>query len=260
MNSLNTYSNKCVLITGGTKGIGLGILKRFMEAGANVITCARNEPSPSTQEELGNAIFFKADIRDADQINNLIKYIEKEFGHLDVLINNAGGSPPSLAKDSSPNFNEKIIGLNLLAPLNLSIATYPLMVKMGGAIINISSVSAIRPNPYGAAYGAAKAGLNNLSETLAAEWGPDIRVNTLIAGPIVTEDTKAYYGDEEGIRKIGETLSMKRMGVPDDIAEACLFLASEKASWISGTNIKVHGGGENPAYLDVSTGEISKKE
>lgn len=259
MNNPYNFSDKCVLVTGGTKGIGLGILKRFMQAGAKVITCARNEPTPEAKKEMKDAVFFETDIREASQIADLIKHIKKEIGQIDVLINNAGGSPPAVTKDTTPNFNEKIIGLNLLAPLNLSIAAYPLMKKPGGVIINISSVSALRPNPNGAAYGAAKAGLNNLSETLAAEWGPDIRVLTLTAGLIATEDAHIYYGDEEGIKKVGETLSMKRMGVPSDIAEACLFLSSTNASWISGANIKVHGGGENPAYLDASTGEVKRK-
>ena len=246
-----------MLITGGTKGIGYEILKEFVEAGATVITCARNAP---TDKDLLGSTFIETDLRDADQINALVQRIEKDFGKLDILINNAGGSPPVAAKDSSPNFNEKIVALNLLAPLNLSIAAYPLLKKgeTSSVIINISSVGALGPCPNGATYAAAKAGLNNLSETLAAEWGPDIRVVTLTVGLVVTEEAETYYGDEEGIKKVGETLSLKRMGVPEDIAKTCLFLASPDASWISGSNIKVHGGGENPAYLKASTSKINK--
>ncbi len=280
----NTFDflDKSVLLTGGTKGIGRAILIKFVEAGAKVITCARNEPADKSIFNLDSLIkkgkaepnkvtapiFVKEDLRDAEQINQLIKRVEKEFGHLDILINNAGGSPPAPAKKSSPNFNEKIIGLNLLAPLNLSIAAYPLLkkaaeksakkdgIKNSSTIINISSISAERPNPMGVAYAAAKSGLNNFTQTLAVEWGPDIRVVAVTAGLIATEDAHLYYGDEEGMAKVAETIPMKRMGTGDDIANACLFLASDYASWISGSDIKIHGGGESPAYLDASTGQV----
>ena len=248
--------NKCIIITGGTRGIGFEIARSYLMKSADVVVCARNSPASLPEHDGRKAVFIQADVRNPDQIKNLVEETEKQFGRIDVLINNAGGSPPVSAKDSSPGFNEKIIGLNLLAPLNLSIAVYPIMKKTGGVIINISSVSALRPNPMGAAYGAAKAGLINLSETLAAEWGPKIRVLTLTAGLIVTEDAHLYYGDEKGIKKVGETILMKRMGTPNDIAKACLFLSSDDAGWITGTNIKVHGGGENPAYLAASTGDV----
>lgn len=259
------YSKKRVLITGGTKGIGLGICKRFLEAQANVITCARNEPSAEIKKELeklkgknSNFHFIQADIRDSNQINDLVSKIEKEFQGLDILINNAGGSPPVAAVDASPGFNEKIVSLNLLAPLNLAIAAQPLLEKSKGTIVNISSIGATKATPSASAYAAAKAGLNNMTKTLAVEWGPDIRVVGITAGLIATEDAHIFYGDEEGVKKVGETLAMKRMGTPDDIAGACLFLASKDASWISGTNIEVHGGGENPAYLSASTGEVAQ--
>ena len=141
-------------------------------------------------------------------------------------------------------------------------AVYPVMQNQdsGGVILNISSVSGIRPNPMGIAYGAAKAGLLNLSETLAVEWGPKIRVLTVTVGLIVTDDAHLYYGDEAGIAAVGETIALGRMGQPDDVADVCLFLASPMARWMSGANIKVHGGGEKPAYLGASTGEVAGEE
>ena len=100
----------------------------------------------------------------------------------------------------------------------------------------------------------------NLSETLAVSGGPKIRVLTVTVGLIVTEDAHLYYGDEAGIAAVGETIAMGRMGQPDDVADVCLFLASPMARWMSGANIKVHGGGEKPAYLGVSTGEVTAED
>ncbi len=258
------YKNKCVIVTGGTKGIGLEIARQFLSAGAMVGICARSEPEAGKLEQdfgksaLKSLAFFKADLRNPEEIKQLVDGIEKKFKRIDVLVNNAGGSPPVPAKDSSPNFNQKIIELNLLAPLNLSIAAYPVMKRTGGVIINISSISGTRANPLGAAYGAAKAGLLNLTETLALEWGPEIRTVALTAGLIATQDAHLYYGDAQGVQKVGSTIAMKRMGTPEDIASACLFLASPQAQWISGSNLKIHGGGENPSYLQASTGEAAK--
>ena len=126
-------------------------------------------------------------------------------------------------------------------------------------IVNITSVSGIRANPQGAAYGAAKAGLINLTETLAHEWGPKIRVIALVVGMIVTEQAHLFYGDEEGISAVGRTLALKRMGTPDEVADVVLFAASPLARWVTGCAIPVHGGGESPGYIDASTVEQSAR-
>jgi NAD(P)-dependent dehydrogenase (short-subunit alcohol dehydrogenase family) len=122
----------------------------------------------------------------------------------------------------------------------------------GGSIVNIASVSGIRPSPTTAAYGAAKAGLLNLTQTLAVEWAPKVRVNAVTAGLIRTELAAMHYGDEEGIAAVGATVPLGRMGDPSDVASACLYLASPLAAYISGANIVVHGGGERPAYLSAA--------
>ena len=129
------------------------------------------------------------------------------------------------------------------------------MVDKGndGLIINISSISGMRANPMGVAYGAAKSGLLNATETLALEWGPQIRVVSVTAGLILTEDSRAFYGDDESVSQIAETIPMRRLGNPEDIANACLFVASEASNWMTGTNIVVHGGGEKPSYLSATT-------
>ena len=121
-----------------------------------------------------------------------------------------------------------------------------------GSIINISSVSGMRANPLGVAYGAAKAGVINATETLALEWGPAIRVLSISAGLVLTEESRSFYGDDTSVAKIAATLPMQRLGQPQDIANACLFAASDKASWMSGSNIVLHGGGDKPTYLDAT--------
>ena len=122
-----------------------------------------------------------------------------------------------------------------------------------GAIINIASVSGIRPSPGSAAYGAAKAGLINLTRSLSQEWGIDnIRVNAIIAGLIKTEASHEHYGGPAGIKLIEESLPMGRMAVPEDMANACLFLASEASSYISGAALEVYGGGEPPSFLKMA--------
>jgi len=123
----------------------------------------------------------------------------------------------------------------------------------GGSIINIASVSGIRPSPGTAAYGAAKAGLINLTGTLAIEWGPKVRVNVISAGMIQTEQAHLHYGDEEGIARIADTVPLKRLGTPRDVAGACLYLASSLASYVSGANLVLHGGGETPAFLSAAS-------
>jgi NAD(P)-dependent dehydrogenase (short-subunit alcohol dehydrogenase family) len=146
--------------------------------------------------------------------------------------------------------------VNLVAPLVFSQRANAVMQEQpnGGVIINIASVSGLRPSPGSAAYGAAKAGLINLTSTLGAEWGPKVRVVCLIAGLVRTEQAHLYYGDEEGIAAVGATIPAGRLAEPADIADVCLFLASPLARYMTGGSILVHGGGERPAFLDAAKG------
>lgn len=251
------FSEKTVLVTGGTKGIGAGIARRFLEAGAQVVVCGRQAPEQLPEAGGRVAEFIAADVRDAESLAALFAAIEDRHGRLDVLINNAGGSPAADAATASPRFHEGIIRLNLIAPLNVAQQANRLMQRQaeGGVILFIGSVAALRPSPGTAAYGAAKAGVLALVSSLAVEWAPKVRVAAVSPGLIRTEQSHLHYGDEEGVQAVGRTIPAGRMGEPDDIANACLFAASPLAAYFSGTNLLLHGGGEKPAFLDAANAE-----
>ena len=178
------------------------------------------------------------------------------FGRLAVMVNTAGGAPPADAATASPRFSESIIRLNLLAPLNFAQRANAVMQQQesGGVIINIASVSAIRPSPGTAAYGAAKAGLLSLTQSLAVEWAPKVRINAVTAGMIRTEQAHLHYGDEAGIAAVEATVPLGRLAEPADVGDVCLFLSSTLARYISGASILLHGGGEKPAFLAAAKG------
>jgi NAD(P)-dependent dehydrogenase (short-subunit alcohol dehydrogenase family) len=185
-------------------------------------------------------------VRDLAQLESLADAIVSRHGGVDVLINNAGGSPHVDAATVSPRFSESIIALNLLAPLHLSQIVNRTMQDQpaGGVIVNVGSVSGIRPSPGTAAYGAAKAGLLSLTRSLAVEWAPKVRVVAVIGGLIETEQAELHYGDAEGVAAVAATVPAGRMGTGDDVADACLFLASPQASYASGSSLVLDGGGE----------------
>lgn len=254
------FTGKTVIVTGGCRGVGRGIAQRFVDAGANVVVCCRHEPETLPASADGRtAAFIAADVRDAEEIDRVVTFTLDRFGGLDVLINNAGGSPPADTKTVSPKFSRSIIDLNLVAPLLFAQRAYQVMAgqESGGSIVNITSVSGVRPSPNSAAYGAAKAGLLNLTTTLAVEFAPEVRVNAVTVGLVVTEQAHLFYGDEEGIAAVGATVPLGRMADPTDVADVCLFLASPLARYVSGANVLVHGGGEKPAYMDAAKNTAS---
>ena len=247
------YAGRAVIVTGGTRGIGAGIARAFLEAGALVLVCGRTEPSGAAAlpaVDGRTAAFTRADVRDPVQAQRLIDEALDRFGRLDVVINNAGGSPAVLAAAASPRLHAKVIELNLIAPLHVAQAANAAMQGQpeGGSIIMIGSVSGTRPSPETAAYGAAKAGLHHLATTLAIEWAPKVRVNSVIPGPVATEAAvAAHYQDSGGPAAVAGTVPLGRLVTPDDVADACLFLASPLAAGISGASLLLHGGGERPA-------------
>jgi NAD(P)-dependent dehydrogenase (short-subunit alcohol dehydrogenase family) len=221
-------ADRVVLVTGGTRGIGAVIAQRFSRAGATVVAVGRKD----------------ADVRDPEQVDRLITTVVERHGRLDVVVNNAGGSPTAAAATASPRLHAAVIALNLVAPLHVAQAANAVMQKQagGGSIIMIGSVSGSRPSPGTAAYGAAKAGLHHLATSLAMEWAPLVRVNSLVVGPVDT-------GNYPILEQVTRSIPMGRMATPDDVADACLYLASPQSAYISGASLAVHGGGEWPAYL-----------
>jgi NAD(P)-dependent dehydrogenase (short-subunit alcohol dehydrogenase family) len=247
------FTGRCVLVTGGVRGIGLGVTRRFLESGADVVVCARHEPESAPAAGGRTARYVQADVRDPDQVDRLVQAALDMSGRLDVVVNNAGGTPQLDAADATPTVHAKIVELNLLAPLHVAQRANQVMQEQpgGGSVIMIGSVSGVRPSPGSAAYGAAKAGLHHLATSLAVEWAPKVRVNSIIVGLVATERAAAHYGDAASQAAVAATVPLGRMGKPEDVADACVYLASPLAGYVTGSALLVHGGGERPAFLNA---------
>ena len=243
-------AGRVVLVTGGVRGVGLGIARAFHDAGSTVVVCSRRVP-----EDLDPDVHHVVcDVRDPDAVGSLVEGIVDAHGRLDVVVNNAGGAPYALAAEASAGFHEKVVGLNLLSPLLVSQAANAVMQQQdnGGAIVMVSSISAARPSPGTAAYGAAKAGLDSLVRSLAVEWAPKVRVNALDVGLVRTEQTDLHYGGDAGVVAIEQTIPLGRLAEPREVGNAALFFASPLASYVSGAVLAIHGGGEPPPFLTAS--------
>src|SRR5436305_4487155 len=242
------FDGQAVIVTGGCRGIGRGIAQRFAEAGARVLVCCRNEP-----DSLPDGVaFIAADVRQPEQIDAVIEDCTRRFERVDVLVNNAGGSPPADSATASPRFTAGIIALNLTAPIVFAQrANAAMQVQdQGGTIVNIASVSGVRPSPNSLAYGAAKAGLLNATKTMAVEFAPKVRSNAVVVGLVVTEQAHLFYGDAQGIAAVGETVPLGRMADPSDVADVFMFLASPHARLVYVADVLVQRVGALPAYIE----------
>jgi len=240
-------AGRVAVVTGGARGVGRGITDCLRAAGATVAVVGRNRP-----DDLPDGVgFHAADVRDADTATPLVEAVLAEHGRLDLLVNNAGGSPSVAAAEASPRFSSRVVELNLLSALHLATAARAALADVGGSVVNITSLSGMRPSPGTAAYGAAKAGLINLTRTLAMEWAPEVRVNAVSAGMVRTEVFDDYYGGPAGAAAAEATVPMGRAAAPAEVGDAVVFLASEMASYVTGANLEVHGGGEAVALHGV---------
>ena len=237
------------VVTGGSRGLGRASCAALAATGAQVVTCGRNAPADLPE----GVAFATLDVRDAEAVEAFIADVAARHGRIDILVNNAGGSPPSAAASASTRFADSIAKLNLLAPYYCARAVHPhLIAAGGGAIVNIASVSGIRPSPGTAIYGAAKAGLLSLTKSLAQEWGADnIRVNAIIVGLAETDDSAATYGEAAAQARVAASLPLGRMASGADVARAVLYLASDASDYVSGAWLNVDGGGERPLFLDL---------
>ncbi|WP_344415652.1 SDR family oxidoreductase [Pseudonocardia ailaonensis] len=242
-----------VLVTGGGRGIGRVIATRFLAGGAEVAVCGRTEPEDLPEAAGTRAVFVSADLREAAEAADAVREAARLLGGLDVLVNNAGGSPSADAATASPRFFDRVVALNLHAAFYCAQAARPLMLEGGGGcVVNIGSISGKDPSPGTSAYSVAKAGLLMLTRSLALEWGPAIRINHVTVGQVATEDMAEWYAGEDGsgeavLERLAATIPAGRMADPDDVASACLYLASPLAGYVSGADLDVTGGGEFPA-------------
>jgi NAD(P)-dependent dehydrogenase (short-subunit alcohol dehydrogenase family) len=253
MSDSNEFAGKVVIVTGGSQGVGLGISRAFLDVGASVVTCARTGfekcPAARSDDELARAVHVRADVRNEDDVERVVQSAVDRFGRLDVLVNNAGGQPPADIATASPRFIRAIIDLNLTAPMIFAQRAYQVMSKQdeGGVVINISSQASMPTGGGGTLvpYGAAKAGLNHMTRSLAVAWGRKVRVNCVSLGWVETE-AMAHLLLPENREQWASTLEripVGRMGTPQEIGGICRFLASDAASYINGATIWTDGGG-----------------
>ena len=229
--------SRVVLVTGGTKGLGRGLAQAFADAGDQVVVCGRNPGD-------GPGRFVTCDVRDPDAVERLVADVMSTEGRLDVVVNNAGGSPSALVSEASPRLAERVVALNLLAPLYVARAARAVMDR--GVIVNIGSVAGVRPAPGTAAYAAAKAGLTVLTRALALEWAPDVRVNQVTVGLLATERSAETYGEDAA--PVAATVPMGRLATVEDVAAAVLSLCAPSLEYVTGADLFVDGGGEIPAF------------
>lgn len=249
-------SGRVALITGGSRGLGRQMALTFAAHGADVVIASRKlEQCESTAKEvetLGRrALPYACHVGKWDALEPLVEATYGHFGRLDILVNNAGMSPLYESLDAiSEELFDKVIGVNLKGPFRLSALVGKRMAAGdGGSIINISSTAAVTPSPGSEPYGAAKAGLNAITRSFAHAYAPKVRVNAIMAGPFLTDISKAW--DMERFQQIAdEAIPLKRGGAPEEIAGAALYLASDASSYATGSVITVDGGsGGNPKLV-----------
>lgn len=235
---------KVALVTGASRGIGAAIAQQLIADGFFVVGTATSESGAEklTAQFADNGVGAVLDVRDGDAINNLVTHIEEQYGAVMVLVNNAGITKDNLLLRMSEDDWDDILNIHLKAVFRLSKRVLKGMTKARfGRIINISSVVAHFANPGQANYSAAKAGIEAFSRSLAKEMGSrQITVNCIAPGFIATEMTEQLSEDIR--KKMNEQVALNRFGEPQDIANAVSFLASEKASYITGNVLHVNGG------------------
>jgi 2-deoxy-D-gluconate 3-dehydrogenase len=244
---MGEFENKRILITGGSRGIGLGLAEYFAGQGARVAICGRKEANlQKAKDKLGNLLALPANISKAEEVEKLFQGIQDEFGGLDILINNMGMNifTPSTV-ESDVALWEKIMDSNLKSAFMCCRKAFPLMKEKGGGIINISSIAAHRAAPGMGIYGIAKAGMNMLTKVLAKELASyKIRVNAVAPGVVETDFSKPFWSDESILKEILKGVPQGCIAKIDDVVQMVAFLASEKSAYLTGEIISLCGGAE----------------
>lgn len=237
-------TGKIALVTGGSRGLGLEMVRAFADHGADVIIASRKldncEAAADDVRARGRrALAISAHVGRWDDIDNLVTRAYSEFGRIDILVNNAGMGPRVPSHEVSEELFDKVVGLNFKGPFRLaSLVAKRMADGAGGVIINISSSGALVPLPEVVPYSGAKAALNAMTVSFAHEYGPKVRVNTISAGPFLTDIAKAWTPEarERSDNALG------RPGKPHEIVTAALFLASPASSFTTGAILRVDGG------------------
>ena len=243
-----TLEGRVALVTGGTRGLGREMVTAFARAGADVVIASRKQHACDEVARVVRAATGRRAFADAchvgswSDVESLVDAAYSEFGAVDVLVNNAGIAPvyPSLVEVSEELF-DKVIAVNLKGPFRLAALIGARMAAgNGGSIINISSVAAIRPAPDDLPYAAAKAGLDALTAGFAQAYGPKVRVNTIMAGPFLTDISDVW--DLDAFSDRAKTYALGRGGAPHEIVGAALYLAGDASSFVTGSVLRVDGG------------------
>lgn len=234
-----------VLVTGSSRGIGLGIATELRAAGARVTLHGRDQQALAAAAEEIDAPVVTGDLRDADQARDAVLAAVAAFDGLDAVVHSAGGSFVAAAVDLSARAFNAVVTTNLTAAFLVATAAFEHLERTGGSIVNISSVAAIRPSPQLAPYSAAKAGLNQLTGSLAAEWaGSGVRVNAVMPGIIATRAALSANYDDDPVRIAAaeRRVGVGRLGRSDDVAHACRYLISPAAGFVNGATLVLDGG------------------
>ncbi len=248
-------TDRVAVVTGAGKGIGAGIARALAEAGADVVCAARTaadlDRTVAVVEAAGRAGHaVPTDVTDRAQLEHLVAAAVERFGRVDILVNNAGGWPPQPAFRTSERAMEQAFRFNVVAPFLLTRMLAPKMVETagGGAIVNISSRAGSMVQPCFTAYGTAKAALSFMTRNIAPELAPKVRVNAIDVGGVATDALASVLTDESITRQMLDNTPMRRVGEPEDIAAAVLYLVSPASSWVTGKVFEIDGGCEHPAF------------
>ncbi|MCU4653715.1 SDR family oxidoreductase [Roseibacterium sp. SDUM158016] len=243
------FKGKTVVVVGGTSGINRGIAELFARHGARVAVASRKEAKvtdtvAALEGHGAEAMGFVADVRDLDAVEAGLKSVHEAWGDFDVLVSGAAGNFPASLNGMSANAFRSVVEIDLIGTVHVMKASYPYLKKPGASVVNISAPQAFLPMPGQSHVSAAKAGVDMITRTLAIEWGRDgIRVNSVVPGPIGgTEGMARLAPTPDAIEKVAASVPLNRLGTPDDIGHACMYLSSDMGAYVSGAVLPVDGG------------------